>query len=131
MLPLNRWHHLAFVVGKHLGLNRVGYTLFINGKRPGGFATVRPLGNTHLPLYIGGTDISPPGYKEIRWDRFTGGLIDEVRVSNIARYSVEDGLYFSPHVVDFHRMTTRSRFGILMVGVRNGSRMLQETTYLD
>ena len=96
MLPLNRWHHLAFVVGKHLGLNRVGYTLFINGKRPGGFATVRPLGNTHLPLYIGGTDISPPGYKEIRWDRFTGGLIDEVRVSNIARYSVEDGFVFQP-----------------------------------
>ena len=96
MLPLNRWHHLAFVVNKHLGFNRVGYVLFINGRQDGGFASVVRVGNTHSPLYIGGTDISPPGYQEIKWDRFTGGLIDEVRVSNIARYSVEDGFVFQP-----------------------------------
>ncbi len=96
MLPLNRWHHLAFVVGKHLGLNRVGYILFINGKQSSGFATARPLGNTHSPLYIGGTDISPPGYQEIRWDQFTGGLIDEVRISNTVRYPIALGSAFQP-----------------------------------
>ena len=96
VLSLNRWHHLAFVVGKHWGLNRGGYVLFINGKRTG-LGTVRgPLGNTDSPLYLGSTDISPPGYQEIKWDRFTGGLIDEVRISNIARYSIEDGFVFQP-----------------------------------
>ena len=95
MLPLNRWHHLAFVVGKHL-VDRAGCRLFINGRQDGGLATVRPLGNTPLPLYIGGTDISPPGYQQIKWDRFTGGLIDEVRISNIARYSIADGFRFQP-----------------------------------
>ena len=94
-LPLNRWHHFAFVAGKHLVLGR-GYVLFINGKRGALGNGIGPLGNIHSPLYIGGTGIPPPGYEEIRWDRFTGGLIDEVRVSNIARYSIEDEFVFQP-----------------------------------
>ena len=97
VLPLNQWHHLALVVSKHRGPNRVDCSYFLNGKRSsGGGFNGRLLGNTDSPLYISGTDISPLGYKEIRWDRFTGGLIDEVRISNTVRYPIARGFVFQP-----------------------------------
>ena len=93
-LPLNRWHHLT-MVGKHQGPNRMNSAYFLNGEQIS-FGIGGPLGNTDSPLYISGTDIPPPGYKEIEWDQFTGGLIDEVRISNTVRYPIALGSAFQP-----------------------------------
>lgn len=84
-MPLNQWHHLALVAGKK------GYQFYINGQElgGGGFLPVLPLANENFPLYIGGTALSPFEFGDIKWAPFTDGLIDEVRISNIARYPVE------------------------------------------
>ncbi len=89
-LPLNEWHHLAFIVG-----NR-GNALYLNGvqKLGGAVPLPGPLADSEFPLFIGGTGIVETEFlanvdakwNRFGWLRFTGGLIDEVRVSNIARY---------------------------------------------
>jgi hypothetical protein len=90
-LPLNRWHHLAFVKKPS------GYGFLINGRQDGVPTPIRgPLGNTNFPFYLGGTGLLPPAFnpefREIKWVPFTGGLIDEVRISNTARYPIEEGV---------------------------------------
>ncbi len=85
VIPLNQWHHLAFVK------NPSEHVLFINGRQHGFPSPVRgPLGNANFPFYLGGTGgiLPPDGRGEVKWVPFTGGLIDEVRISNIARYPV-------------------------------------------
>ena len=85
VIPLNRWHHLTLVFGNN------GYLLYINGKAYSGpHRSHRPLNNSNFPLYIGGTGISPFQFRDIKWVPFTGGFIDEVRVSNIARHLVRE-----------------------------------------
>ena len=80
-LPLNQWHHLAFILGNKASV------LYLNGKQETGPGIPRgPLNNTHFPLSIGGTGVSDTIFEDAKWLRFTGGLIDEVRVSDIARY---------------------------------------------
>lgn len=93
VIPLNRWHHLALVFCDN------GYLLYINGRGYGGPHITRgPLNNANFPLYIGGTGISPAEFRDIKWVPFTGGLIDEVRVSNIARYPMREwGEIVIPH----------------------------------
>ena len=83
-IPLNQWYHLAFVFGKK------GYTFYRNGRggKRGNFRPQR-ISNLNFPLYIGGTGIFDTVFLErVKGKRlpFTGGLIDEVRVSNITRY---------------------------------------------
>ena len=84
-LPLNQWHHLAFTFGNK------GNALYLNGWSQNALnIPPRPLNDTHFPLYIGGTGIFNTRFlanvKEKRIP-FTGGLIDEVRVSDIARHN--------------------------------------------
>ena len=84
-LPLNQWYHLVFMFSKN------GYTFYLNGKRlsRGNFGPQR-ISNLNFPLYIGGTGIFDTVFledvKEGKGRPFTGGLIDEVRVSDIVRY---------------------------------------------
>lgn len=78
-LPLNQWHYLAWVHGGG------AYQLFLNGKASL-FSELRPFEIKISPLYIGGT--GGPLLEDIEWIPFTGGIIDEVRVSNKARYPV-------------------------------------------
>ena len=82
-LLLNQWYHLVFMSGKK------GYTYYFNGTQKGG-GNFHQLNNLNFPLYIGGTGIFDTVFLERVKGRkgipFTGGLIDEVRVSNITRY---------------------------------------------
>ena len=84
-LLLNQWYHLVFMFSKK------GYTFYLNGRggRRGNFLPQR-ISNLNFPLYIGGTGIFDTVFlehvKEGKGRPFTGGLIDEVRVSNITRY---------------------------------------------
>ena len=84
-LLLNQWYHLVFMFSKK------GNTFYLNGTRltRGNFFPQR-ISNLNFPLYIGGTGIFDNVFlervKEGKGRPFTGGLIDEVRVSNIARY---------------------------------------------
>ncbi len=99
-LPLNKWHHLAFIVG-----NR-GIVLYLNGVRELGDPQTPhgPLPDSEFPLFIGGTGIVETEFlahvdakwNKFGWLRFTGGLIDEVRVSNIARYLPEEFFVATP-----------------------------------
>ena len=78
-LPLNRWHYLAWVHGSG------AYQFYLNGKASL-FIKLLPLKVKDSPLHIGGTATSP--FEDIadQWVPFTGGIIDEVRISNKARY---------------------------------------------
>ena len=82
-LLLNQWYHLVFMSGKK------GYTYYFNGTQKGG-GNFHQLNNLNFPLYIGGTGIFDTVFLErVKGGKgipFTGGLIDEVRVSNITRY---------------------------------------------
>ena len=84
-LLLNQWYHLAFIYSEQ------GYTFYLNGTRVfhGNFRP-RHVSNSNLPLSIGGTGIFDTKFlpKDVNVKRrpFIGGLIDEVRVSDIIRY---------------------------------------------
>ena len=82
-LLLKQWYHLVVMFGKK------GYTYYFNGTQKGG-GNFHQLNNLNFPLYIGGTGIFDTVFLErVKGGKgipFTGGLIDEVRVSNITRY---------------------------------------------
>ena len=88
-LLLNQWYHLVFMFSKK------GDTFYLNGTRlTSGNFLPRRISNLNFPLYIGGTGIFDTVFledvKEGKGIPFTGGLIDEVRVSDIARYPFDN-----------------------------------------
>ena len=95
-LPLNWWHHLVFIFGK-----KGARTVYLNGRQVFRRNLLpEPLPNTNFPLFIGGTGIFDTIFlANVKRKRipFTGGLIDEVRVSNIVRYPVEKFEIAVPH----------------------------------
>lgn len=84
-LPLNQWHHIAAVHDEN------GYQLYIDGIQL--FTSNREervLKYSDSPFCIGGTGIKPSQFWCVKsWTKFSEGLIDEVRVSNKARYPVK------------------------------------------
>lgn len=86
-MPLNQWHHIAFVHDEN------GYQLYINGKQTDIHLHKdgHLLGHSNFSLYIGGTGTNPGRFQHVKlWTQFTGGLIDEVRISKKARYPVKN-----------------------------------------
>ncbi len=83
-IPLNRWHHIALVHDEN------GYLIYINGVWFGGTKNRPPLSYKNFELYIGGTDTNQSQlWNNEPWTQFAGGLIDEVRISDKARYPVK------------------------------------------
>jgi len=86
-LPPNQWHHIAYVHGENV------YCLYINGEQVNGDdSTLKGLLDyTNNPFCIGGTNIDLNQYWNVKsLIQFSEGLIDEVRISDKARYPAED-----------------------------------------
>jgi len=88
-LPLNQWHYFAVTLSSEYIQKVYNHQLW--GRRAGGFMS---LGNRDSPFCIGGGKESrpfngpdaPEWVGKPLWIPYTGGLIDEVRISNIVRY---------------------------------------------
>ena len=86
-LLLNQWYHLVVMSGKK------GDAFYFNGTQHTRGHPPPKLNNLNFPLYIGGTGIFDTVFLERVKGKgipFTGGLIDEVRVSDIARYPFDN-----------------------------------------
>lgn len=83
---INQWHYVAIIIGKGYVQKAVNTQLW---EGQGGFL---PLENTDSPLCIGGglaplpSTFPGPFLGKPFWMPFTGGFIDEVRISDIVRY---------------------------------------------
>jgi len=100
-VQVNQWHYLVLMLSE-------GYVqLVIDNQLVGSAWDFNPLNlnNTDAPFCIGGGKPPGPWPEKPFWNVFTGGLIDEVRISNIVRYPKEEG--------DAKRWSK-------IIGVRNG-----------
>lgn len=94
-LEMNQWHYLAVMLGEHQG--KTYLVRVIDNKLYGRTNLGRGLADLHstnAPFCIGGGRTLPEEVIEKKnlWDDFTGGLIDEVRISNIVRYPPQAAL---------------------------------------
>lgn len=93
-LPLNQWHYIAFtvdvyrqtVINEHLrGAAKEGRTIFIGILDSS--SSFRIGGGVSPPI---GEIPAEPFFGQPFWTPYTGGLIDEIRISNINRYPRKD-----------------------------------------
>lgn len=86
-VQVNQWHYLVLMLSE-------GYVqLVIDNELVGSAWDFNPLNlnNTDAPFCIGGGKPPGPWPEKPFWNVFTGGLIDDVRISNIVRYPKEEG----------------------------------------
>ncbi len=93
-LPINQWHYVAFTVERYRqkvinnnlwGAAKLGRTIFIGVLNSS--SSLRIGGGVPAPV---GVIPNEPFFGRPFWTPFTGGLIDEIRISNIDRYPRED-----------------------------------------
>lgn len=93
-LPINQWHYVAFtvniyrqkIINQNLrGAAKLGRTIFIGVLDSS--SSLRIGGGVPAPV---GVIPNEPFFEQPFWTPFTGGLIDEIRISNINRYPREN-----------------------------------------